>query len=47
LEEKVDESLIGGFVIQIDDELFNASIKHDLEYIKNQFVENMYIQKIR
>lgn len=47
LEEKVDDSLIGGFVIQIDDELFNASIRHDLEYIKNQFVENMYIQKIR
>lgn len=47
LEEKVDPSLVGGFVIQIDDELFNASIRHDLEFIKNQFVENMYIQKIR
>jgi F-type H+-transporting ATPase subunit delta len=47
LEEKVDPSLVGGFVIQIDDELFNASIKNDLEFIKNQFVENMYIQKIR
>jgi F-type H+-transporting ATPase subunit delta len=47
LEEKVDPSLVGGFVIHIDDELFNACIKHDLEFIKNQFVENMYIQKIR
>ena len=47
LEEKVDESFIGGFVIQVDDELFNASISHDLGFIKKQFVENMYIQKIR
>ena len=47
LEEKVDDSLIGGFVVQVGDELFDASIKHDLRFIKKQFVENMYIQQIR
>jgi len=47
LEEKVDDSLIGGFIVQVDDELFDASIKHDLKVIKKQFVENMYIQQIR
>jgi F-type H+-transporting ATPase subunit delta len=47
MQTSVDESIIGGFLLQIDDTLFDASIKHDLDYIKTQFVENMYIQKIR
>ena len=47
LEEKVDDTLIGGYVVQVDDELFDASIRHDLRVIKKQFVENMYIQQIR
>jgi len=47
LEEYIDDSLIGGFVVQVEDELFDASIKHDLRFIKKQFVENMYIQQIR
>jgi F-type H+-transporting ATPase subunit delta len=47
LEEKIDETIIGGFVLQIEDELFDASIRNDLDYIKKQFVENMYIQRIR
>ena len=47
MEHKVDEHLVGGFVLQVGDELFDASIRHDLDYIKNQFVENMYVQKIR
>ena len=45
--EKVDESLLGGFLAQVDDQLFDASIRRDLAVIKKQFVENMYIQKIR
>ena len=47
LKEKVDESIIGGMVIQIEDKLFDASIKHDLQFIKRQFVKNMYIKDIR
>lgn len=47
METTVDERLVGGFVLQIDDDLFDASIRHDLDYIRNQFVENMYVQKIR
>lgn len=47
LSEHVDASLIGGLVVQIDDKLFDASIKHDLQFIKRQFVKNMYVQEIR
>jgi F-type H+-transporting ATPase subunit delta len=47
LREKVDERIIGGFVAQFDGQLFDASIRHDLQYIKKHFVENMYVQKIR
>ena len=47
LSEHVDPSLIGGMVVQVDDKLFDASIKHDLQFIKRQFVKNMYVQDIR
>jgi F-type H+-transporting ATPase subunit delta len=47
LHHSVDDSIVGGFILQVDDELYDASIRHDLDYIRKQFVENMYIQKIR
>ena len=43
----VDESVIGGFVLQANDVLYDASIRHDLMVIKKQFIENMYVQKLR
>lgn len=46
LKEKVDSSIIGGLQIQVDDNLFDASIKHDLQIIKRQFIKNMYISEI-
>ena len=47
LEEKVDESLIGGFVLQIGDQLVDASISYDLKTIAKQFDNNDFIYKIR
>lgn len=47
LKEKVDEKIVGGFVAQFDNLLFDASIRHDLQFIKKQFIENMYVHKIR
>lgn len=44
---KVDPAIVGGFVLQVGDNLFDASIRHDLQVIKKQFVENMYVQNIR
>ena len=47
LKENVDPSIIGGLVVQVEDQLFDASIKHDLQHIKRQFVKNMYVQAIK
>lgn len=47
LEEKIDENLIGGFVLQIDDKLVDASVAYDLKAIAKQFENNDFIYKIR
>lgn len=44
LKEKVDPSILGGLVVQVDDKLFDLSIKHDLQSIKQQFIKNMYVK---
>lgn len=44
---KVDENIIGGFVMNVEDLIYDASIRHDLALIKKQFIENMYVQKLR
>jgi F-type H+-transporting ATPase subunit delta len=47
LTNKVDDSIIGGFVLHVEDLIYDASIRHDLTLIKKQFIENMYVQKLR
>lgn len=47
LEEKVDDAIIGGFVLQIGDQLVDASIAYDLRAIAKQFKNNDFIYKIR
>lgn len=47
LEEKVDPALIGGFVLQVGDQLVDASIAYDLRAIAKQFENNDFIYKIR
>lgn len=39
LKTEVDESIIGGFVLEVEDQLLDASVAHQLEMIKRQFVE--------
>ncbi|GAC1440709.1 MAG: F0F1 ATP synthase subunit delta [Sediminibacterium sp.] len=46
METKTDESLIGGFVLEFDNNLVDASILRELKDIKKQFLDNQYIQKI-
>lgn len=43
----VDESLIGGFVLQIGDTQVDASIAYDLNAIRKNFLNNDFIYKIR
>lgn len=47
LEEKVDENIVGGFVLQVGDQLIDASIAYDLKNIARQFENNDFIYKIR
>ena len=42
----VDPSLIGGFVVEFEDKIYDASIKVKLDELKKEFRENFYISKI-
>ena len=35
---KINESVIGGFVVKVDDTIFDASVKRQLELLKNKFL---------
>ena len=39
LDFKTDTKLIGGFIAKVNDTLFDASIKHQLELLKKQFLK--------
>ena len=39
LTTEVDESLIGGFVLEVEDRLLDASVSHQLDIIRRQFEE--------
>lgn len=47
IETSVNPDLIGGFVLETGNELFDASIVRDLKDIKKQFLKNIYIPEIR
>lgn len=47
LQTKVDEDLIGGFVLEFNNNKVDASIVRDLLDVKKQFMNNEYILKIR
>ena len=47
LKTKVDSSLIGGFILEANNNLFDASILRDLNDIKKQFLTNVYVPDIR
>ena len=47
LETKTDPSLIGGFVLEYNNNLVDASILRDLKDIKKQFRDNTYIHNLR
>lgn len=47
LTTQVDESIIGGFKLELGDTLVDASISYDLNKIRAQFLNNDFIYKIR
>lgn len=44
--EKVDEDLIGGFMLEFEDFQYDDSIKVQLKRLANEFSDNLYISKI-
>ncbi len=47
LETTVNPDLIGGFVLEMEGKLIDASILRDLNDVKKQFANNDYIHKMR
>lgn len=45
LDQRVDESLIGGFVLNVGDRQIDASVKNKLKSLKVKFSENPYIKE--
>jgi F-type H+-transporting ATPase subunit delta len=39
LKKKVDENLIGGVIIKVDDQMLDASVKNDLEQLKKELIQ--------
>ena len=46
LETKLDPSLIGGFVLEFDDQVYDASLAYKLDQMKKNFSENLYIKNL-
>lgn len=47
MQESVNPDLIGGFVLEMDDKLFDASVRRDLNDVKTQFLKNIYVSELR
>ena len=47
LEAVVNSELIGGFIMESDGKLYDASILHHLKEVKKHFMNNDYLQKLR
>ncbi len=47
LETEVKESILGGFQLEYNGNLVDASITRDLRDIQKQFQQNIYVQNIR
>ncbi|ATA89656.1 ATP synthase F1 subunit delta [Capnocytophaga stomatis] len=43
LENKVDESIIGGFILRIGDIQYNASVSYKLNKLKQDFQEKLFV----
>ena len=46
LRTEVKPELIGGFVLEVEDKLFDASVRRDLNDIRTTLLDNSYISKM-
>jgi F-type H+-transporting ATPase subunit delta len=46
LETKIDADIIGGFVLEFEDKLYDASVANQLNQLKKEFSKNAYIKNV-
>ena len=46
LQNKIDESIIGGFILRVGDLQYNASVAHKLNTLKREFQDDSYVSKL-
>ncbi|UOB16014.1 ATP synthase F1 subunit delta [Abyssalbus ytuae] len=46
VENKIDESIIGGFILRIGDLQYNASIANKLNNLKRELSNNLYVSQL-
>jgi len=44
--KKIDPEIIGGFVLEVQDQLYDASVKSKLAEMKNNILDNSYIKSL-
>ena len=44
LEEKVEENLIGGFVLNLEDSQYDASLRKKIDRLRKTFESNLYVK---
>jgi F-type H+-transporting ATPase subunit delta len=47
LETAVNPELIGGFVLEMEDKLFDASVRRDLHDIRRELIDTSYVSNLR
>jgi F-type H+-transporting ATPase subunit delta len=43
---RVDPNIVGGFLVEFEDKLYDASVSHKLAMLKREFQGNLYISQI-
>lgn len=46
IKTKVDPKLIGGFIVEFEDNVYDASVAHKLDEFKKEFKDNLYVSLI-
>lgn len=46
LQSKVDADIVGGFILEVDDLVYDAALSHKLDSLRREFVHNPYVSQI-
>ncbi|MEL6924494.1 MAG: F0F1 ATP synthase subunit delta [Bacteroidota bacterium] len=44
IQTVVDPDILGGFVLEFDNQLYDASVAHKLEELKKEFSKNLFVR---